>query len=122
MAVDVAGNAQDPDAAPVSQTIVPEPIIIVDLQGEEFDITNAVLRYGIAEAYWGFGLGRNAILPINNPRFVGPGEPGYLSDTSLADVMGVEFGGDARGYQVGDLNDREVVNDVVQGVHLAATY
>jgi len=119
---DRVGNRQDPTTAVVRPTTVPVPIIITDLQGEDFDITNAVLRYGIAEAFWGYGLGRNAIRPIINPRFVGPGEPGYLSDRILVDVMGVEFDGDARAYRVNDLTNREVANDVVQGVHLAATY
>lgn len=122
VATDLAGNVQDPDLAVVRTTIVPEPIIITDLTGEDFDITNAVLRYNIALNGWAHGLGRDRIPPIINPVFIHPGEPGYPHPENLADIIAVDFGGEQRAYAIGDLVGREVVDDTVAGVHLAATY
>lgn len=122
VATDSAGNRQDPAQAVVRVTEVPEPIIIVDLTGEEFDITNAVLRYNIAVSGFDHGLGRNTIRPIIDPQFIDPGQPGYPEPENLADIMAVDFGGQQRAYPIGVLPNREVVNDEVAGVHLAATY
>lgn len=121
-ALDQAGNALALDDAPSVQTTVPEPIIITDLTGEDFDITNAVLRYHIGLEGWDHGLGRNTIRPINHPRFAFAGEPGFPEPENLTDIMAVNFGGQRRAYPIGELPDREVVNDTAGGVHLAATY
>ena len=37
-------------------------------------------------------------------------------------LVGVVVEGEARAYRLGDLNDREVVDDTVAGAHLAVTY
>jgi len=46
----------------------------------------------------------------------------YPSDSHMADVLGVSIDGDTQAYRVLDLTSREVANDVVAGVSLAATY
>lgn len=122
MATDLAGNVQSESETVIRTTIVPEPIIITDLTGEEFDITNAVLRYNISVNGFAHGLGRYRILPIIEPDFFNPGDVGYPDAENLADVMAVSFGGEKRAYPIGELANREVVDDVVAGVHLAATY
>lgn len=122
VATDLAGNIQDAELATVRTTIVPEPIIITDLTGEDFDITNAVLRYHIGLGGWAHGLGRDRIRPIIDPDFAFSGEPGFPHHENLADVMAVDFGGQQRAYPIGELANREVVDDTVAGVHLAATY
>jgi len=122
VAVDRAGNRQTTPTEVQAVTDVPTPIIITDIQGEDFDITHAVLRYGMHEVFWDHGLGRFSILPIIDPTMVGPEDPRYPDENNLADVMGVSIDGDARAYKVGHMSSREAVNDVVAGVHLAATY
>ncbi len=120
--VDAVGNRADRSAEPQISTQVPEPIIITDATGEDFDITNAVLKHHIGVAFWDFGLGRNAIKPVINPRMIGPGEPGYPDDQNIATVIGVRMEDDVRAYKIGDIPNKEVVDDVVNGVPLAVTY
>ena len=122
VAVDSMGNRQKTPDLAQAETMVPAAIIITDQRGEDFDITNAVLRYFMSEHAWGHGLGRDTIRPINDPVFRCPGEQGYPASNLLTDVMGVAIGGEARAYPPGDFSNREVVNDVVGGVHLSATY
>ncbi|MFH2051144.1 MAG: hypothetical protein ABIK96_01635 [bacterium] len=122
VAVDSAGNRSAMPQAPQVVTLVPEPIIITDLTGEDFDITNAVLRHNIHQAFWAHGLGRDTIRPVIDPRMVGPGEAGYPDDQNTAEVIGVIVEGDARAYRIVDIPNREVVDDWVGGVPLAATY
>ncbi len=122
VAVDVAGNRQDLGATPAGTTLVPEPIIITDRRGEDFDITSAVLEFRMGEAFWEFGLGRFTIRPIIDPVMIGPGDAGYPRDDSLVEVLAVNYEGDSRAYKIGDLPDREVVDDVVNGVPIAVCY
>jgi len=122
VAVDSAGNRQATPQFAQAATMVPVPIIITDRRGEDFDITNAVLRYFMSENGWGHGLGRNTIRPINDPQFWLPGQIGYPAPNLMTDVLAIEINGEARAYPVGNISNREVVNDVVGGVHLSATY
>lgn len=122
VAVDLAGNRSAMPQAPQVVTLVPEPILITDLTGEDFDITNAVLRHNIHKAFWAHGLGRDTIRPVIDPRMIGPGEAGYPDDQNTAEVIGVIVEGDIRAYRIGDIPDREVVDDWVGGVPLATTY
>ncbi len=120
--VDAVGNRSERSAEPQVSTQVPEPIIITDATGEDFDITNAVLKHRIGVAYWDFGLGRNAIRPVINPRMIGPGDPGYPDDQNIAAVIGVRMDDDIRAYKIGDIPDKEVVDDVVNDTPIAVTY
>jgi hypothetical protein len=122
VAIDVAGNRQESGLAPSGTTLVPEPIIITDFLGEEFDITSAVLEYNMSLTYWGFGLGRYTILPIIDPLMIGPGEVGYPRDDSLSKVLAVIYEDDIRAYKMDDMMDREVVDDVVGGVPIAVSF
>ncbi len=122
VAVDVAGNRQDLGAVPTATTIVPEPIIITDKRGEDFDITAAVLEYRMGVDFWEFGLGRFTILPVIDPLMIGPGDIGYPRDDNSVEVLAVNYEGDSRAYKIGDLPDKEVVDDVVNGTPIAVSY
>jgi len=122
VAVDVAGNRQERGTAPSGTTLVPEPIIITDRRGEDFDITSAVLEFGMAAQYFEHGIGRFTIRPVVNPRMVGPGEPGYPRPNDMTDVCAVKFEDDIRAYKLYDMNSHEVVDDVVNGVPIAVAY
>ena len=122
VATDSAGNTSQPAAGDSASTVVPERIVITDVLGENFDVTNAVLRYSLHLWGWGHGLGRRAIPPINFPPLIHPGEPGYPEPYRTFSIIGVVFGNSARGYPIDELTSREVANDTVGGVHLAAVY
>jgi len=120
--VDSVGNRAEPAGVPDVTTRVPEPIIITDVTGEDFDITHAVLAYNMAVRDWEFGLGRRAIRPIVNPLMLEPGQAGYLDDDNLSPVIGLNIPGDVRAYKVADLSSREVVDDHVGDQYVAVTY
>lgn len=122
VAVDGAGNRQDPTIEPAGSTIVPEPIIITDLRGEDFDITSAVLEYRMAVTYWEYGVGRFTIRPLIDPLMIGPGALGYPPDANTSEILGLQFEDDVRAYLVGDIRNREVVDDVVNGIPVAVIY
>lgn len=122
VAIDVAGNRQESGVVPSGTTLVPEPIIITDYLGEEFDITSAVLEYNMSLTYWGFGVGRFTILPVIDPLMIGPGEVGYPRDDSLSEVLAVIYEDDIRAYKMDDMMAREVVDDVVGGVPIAVSF
>jgi hypothetical protein len=64
-------------------------------------------------------LDRDAIPAIRNPRFI-PRAKATLADDEK--VLGVVIGSEARAYPLIDLDAHEVVNDVVQGRPIAATW
>ena len=121
VAIDGAGNRQDQGQAPAGVTQVPEPVIITDIWGEEYDITNAVYKHGMAVTYWDHGIGRYTISPIIDPMMIGPGEAGYPLDNSLVEILALNFEDDNRAYKIRDLT-REVVDDVVNGIPVAVCY
>jgi len=120
VAADSAGNFSEVSA--VTGTLVPDRIVIIDMMGEHYDITNAVRRYNLADWGWGHGMGRGAFVPISFPRLTYPGDPGYPLPTRTFDTIGVTFGPNARAYPIGEIVSREVVNDTLSGVHLTAVY
>lgn len=122
VSIDMVGNRQDAGATPAATTIVPEPIIITDKRGEDFDITAAVLEYRMGVDFWEFGLGRFTILPIIDPLMIGPGDFGYPRDDNTTAILAVNYEGDSRAYKIGDLPNREVVDDVVNGTPIAVCY
>ncbi len=122
LATDAVGNRQDMDTAVTEATIVPEPIIIIDRNAEEFDITAAVLEFRMAVQYWEFGLGRFTIRPVIDPLMIGPGHRDYPDDVNVTEILGVAYGDDVRAYKIGDMMDKEVVDDVVNGTPIAVCY
>ena len=62
---------------------------------------------------------RDSIRPIYEPTFISPAEAGLMN----ADlVIGLSLNGDSRAYPVHILRRREMVNDVVGGVPVLATW
>jgi hypothetical protein len=122
VAIDGSGNRQDLAQASVAVTLVPEPIIITDLKGEDFDITAAVLEYRMAVPYWEFGVGRLTIRPLIEPLMLAPGDFGYPLDSNTSEMLGVQIEDDVRAYLLGDIRNREVVDDVVNGKPVAVIY
>jgi len=64
-------------------------------------------------------LPRDAIAPVYRPRFVSAAQA-RLRPTEL--VLGVAINGESRAYPITVLNSREMVNDVVGGVPILATW
>lgn len=64
-------------------------------------------------------LPRDAIPAIFEPKFVSASAAKMPPD---AEVIGVAFGDDARAYSINLLDGHEIVNDVVGGHKIAATW
>lgn len=64
-------------------------------------------------------LGRDAIPAIWEPKFVGAEDSGLPDD---AEVIGVVIEGEAHAYSINLLDRHEIVNDVVGGLAIAATW
>ena len=81
------------------------------------------MRYGLQPARYQFGLGPNAIPPLNNVEMIGPGEFGYPTSNANFMVLGVELNGIARAYPTWTaLAHNEVANEVFAGSHVAAAF
>ncbi len=96
--------------------------IITDRTGKEWDVTHAVEKYGFRTNSFQFGLGPDAIKPINNPVMISQDEPGYPGDNSTEPVIGLEIDGDERAYSIQVLTRHEVVNDRVGEKDVAVVY
>jgi hypothetical protein len=97
----------------------PDRIIIVDQTGKEWNITHAVKFYNMRPDLWQYGLGPRAIRPINDPKFVLPGQRGYPRANDMNVVVATSIGGDSRAYRLDHLNSHEVCNDSFGDVHVA---
>jgi hypothetical protein len=97
-------------------------IYITDQTGKRWEIGHAVRQYRMVPDNWWFGLGPNAIRPINFPDMLLPGDKGYPSDGDLQRVVGTVVGGDVRAYPIDKLRMHEVVNDRVGGDQFAVIY
>ena len=73
----------------------------------------------LEEIVWG-GVKKDGIPALTNPKHVAAQDAAYLEDDEL--VFGVEIAGDARAWPLRILDWHEVLNDVVGGVPVAATY
>lgn len=96
--------------------------VITDVEGEAWDVTTAVYDYGMDPAKFEHGLGKNAILPLETPAMLAPGDRGYPGDDATFLVIGAFVSPDARAYGKLDVIRHEVVNEVIAGAHVAVTY
>ena len=101
---------------------VENTIFLVDRTGKRWDITHAVKYYGMDPRDFRYGLGPNAIQPINLPEMLSPGEPGYPAEGSTQRIIGTEIDGDARAYPTGILSGHEVVNEFIGGQYVSVIY
>jgi len=97
-------------------------IFIVDNTGKEWDVTHAANVYGMQPDRFQFGLGPNAIRPIQNPKFLSPGDAGYPADNDDRLVIGSVFNGVNRAYPIDVLSSHEIVDDVFGDTHVAVAY
>jgi hypothetical protein len=102
---------------------ISDRILITDKKGKRWDITHAVNIYDMQPEGWQQGIGQYAIMPINDPSLLSPGEPGYPAGPGLFLVVGAVFpGGDARAYSIPAIYLHEVVNDRSGDLAFAAVY
>ncbi len=99
-----------------------DPVVLVDADGLETDISYAVYELGMEADRFEFGLGVGAIQPLIQPRLVGPGQPGYPAPDGTFLVVATEIQGDARAYGMFDIRRNEVVDEIIGGAHVAVTY
>jgi len=97
-------------------------IFITDRTGKKWDITHAVNNYGFKSDRFQYGLGPNAIKPINNPDFVVKGEDGFPGPSEPMTVIGTTIRGDTRAYSLRDLSSHEIANDSFEELHVAVGY
>ena len=99
-----------------------DKIFITDRTGKKWDITRAQIKYGMRAENFRHGLGPYAIQPINNPKMILPGEPGYPYQYNDNLVIGTKFNDDARAYPLYAMKVHEVVNDIFSEQAVAVTF
>jgi hypothetical protein len=62
----------------------------------------------------------DGIPPIDDPKFVAPGDAAFLADREP--VLAVELGGEAKAYPLQIMTWHEIVNDTIGGVAVSVTY
>ncbi|RMG67515.1 MAG: DUF3179 domain-containing protein [Calditrichaeota bacterium] len=113
-------SGEDVPPAPVVQQ--ENKIYIVDKTGKRWDVTHAEERYGMKASQFQFGLGPNAIPPINNPKFVQAGDLDFPDPNETFLVIGTRMRGEARAYPLFIMKTHEIVNDVFEDKHVAIGY
>jgi len=72
--------------------------------------------------YFNFGIGKNAISSIDEPKIVRQGEVGYPAPEADFSVFGVSLEKDDRAYSVSFLNRHEIVNEIFGEAHVSVAY
>ena len=88
-----------------------ERVILFDLDGKQWDVTQAVLRYGFEKDGFLFGLGAFSVPPLVDPTMAAVSEAGFPAADSVFDVAGIGVNSDYRAYGIFDLAGYEVVDD-----------
>ncbi len=99
-----------------------ERIYITDRRGERFDITHAVQNYGMSRHGFEYGIGKNAMRPLDHPEMIAPGEPAYPGAWDTIPVIGTEIEGDVRSYPIRPLARHEIVNETIGETPFAVAY
>jgi len=97
-------------------------VFIIDQSGKQWDITQAVVRYGFTRDGFKFGLGPFTVTPLILPPFLAEGDSAYPDAGDGFAVIGVSRLGDARAYRLSDLVDVEVADDVIGGQPVAVVH
>jgi len=84
---------------------------IVDRTAKIWDITHAVLEYGLYPDSFFYGLGPDWFPPLLNPQFLSPDDPGYPGPNETFEVIGTTINGESRAYPVSFFPGREVIDD-----------
>jgi hypothetical protein len=96
-------------------------IYIMDDTGKQWDVTNAVKKYGMLPDQFQYGLGPYAIRPILNPKFLTPNEPGWPSTGDFL-VIATRINGDARAYPINIMKSFEIANETFGDTLVAVAY
>ena len=89
---------------------------------KKWDITHAVKVYGFDPAMFDGGGGPSAITPINDPKMLVPGDPGYPSESEDMIILGFNYGDEARAYPLRVLASHEIINDLYDTTAVAVAY
>ena len=100
----------------------PGPIYLTDRNGERFDITYAVKKYGMSRNGFEHGIGKNTIRPLDHPGMIAPGEMAYPNARDDAWIIGAEIDGDVRSYPIRPLARHEIVNETIGQTQAAVAY
>ena len=103
-------------------TTVDKVVVITDRTGRKWDISYAFNHYKMDPSQFYYGLGPNAITPIQNPKFFNSGDQGRPTNTNNNVVIGVNFRGEQRAYPLYVSKSHEIVNDDFSGVPVTIVY
>jgi hypothetical protein len=118
----IAACSDDRPAGPAAYLEQDSRHLIEDQTGKRWDVTHARNAYGFQPSLFRYGLGPEAIRPINNPNMLLPGEPGYPAPKSTRVLIGVALGDAVRAYPLDVLGWHEVVNERFGDAYLAVGY
>ncbi len=99
-----------------------DKIFITDRSGKSWEVSHAKEAYGLQPELFQFGLGPDAIRPINNARFHEPGDAGYPGSEETFLVLATRISDDARAYRITTMSRNEVANEVFGDNHVAPAY
>lgn len=97
-------------------------LTITDRTGKAWDVTHAVKAYGFVADGFQFGLGPDAIPPVNDAVLASRGDPSFPAADGQFFVLGTEINVDARAYGIRELSRHEVVNEKFGRTHVAVAY
>lgn len=97
-------------------------IFIVDQTGKRWDVTHAEQQYGLKAENFQFGLGPNAIPPITNPKFAGPGDPQFPDENRNFLVIGVSLGNAVKSYPISIMSINEIAIEDFGNLPAAVAY
>jgi len=107
---------------PPNDTTDDKIVVLTDRTGKKWDISYAFNHYQMDPSQFYYGLGPNAITPIQNPKFFNSGDQGRPTNTNNNVVIGVNYRGEQRAYPLYVLKSHEIVNDDFSGVPVAVVY
>lgn len=110
---------KSPNSAPEEEDSL---YTITDRTGKVWDVTHAKINYQMQIKNFRYGLGPNAIRPINLPQMLSPEDSDYPNASATMRVIGVRINNDSRAYPLSVLASHEVVNDVIADTPVAVIY
>ena len=99
-----------------------DSLIITDVTGMEWNVTNPVNFYGMDTTDFNFALGPGGHPGINDPEFHKPGDSGYPIPGETFSVIGVTINGQSRAYPIPIMHYHEICNDSFDSVHVSIAY
>ena len=116
-------SSNSPTAAPGPATTQnSQQAIIFDETGKPWDVTHARDNYNMQPGRFQFGLGPEAIEPINHAKFSSEGDADYPLSTDSFLVLGVNLADDPRAYSISTMSAREIANEKFGDAHVSVAY